>query len=83
MALPTDDVPDLMKLQDGDYNNGNSGCLVGSTFAKDHNIKVGSRISIGTDGEQRDPPRHRDHRGTGNEFRYQHRQCDCRYPGMV
>ena len=46
------DVPDLMKLQAGDYNNGNSGCLVGSTFAKDHNLKVGSRISIGTDGSK-------------------------------
>jgi len=51
-ALPTDDVPDIMKLQAGDYNNGNSGCLVGSTFAKDHNLKVGSRISIGTDGSK-------------------------------
>jgi len=51
-ALPSEDVPDLMKLQAGDYNNGNSGCLVGSTFAKDHNVKVGSRISIGTDGSK-------------------------------
>ncbi len=51
-GLPTENVPDLMKLQDGDYNNGNSGCLVGSTFAKDHNLKVGSRISIGTDGSK-------------------------------
>ena len=51
-ALPTEDVPDIMKLQAGDYNNGNSGCLVGSTFAKDHNLKVGSRISIGTDGSK-------------------------------
>jgi putative ABC transport system permease protein len=51
-ALPTDDVPDVMKLQAGDYNNGNSGCLVGSTFAKDHNLKVGSRITIGTDGSR-------------------------------
>jgi putative ABC transport system permease protein len=51
-GLPSNDVPDLMKLQAGDYNNGNSGCLVGSTFAKDHNLKVGSRISIGTDGSK-------------------------------
>jgi len=51
-ALPSADVPDIMKLQAGDYNNGNSGCLVGSTFAKDHNLKVGSRISIGTDGSK-------------------------------
>ena len=46
-------IPDLnLKLTAGDYNNGNSGCLVGSTFARDHNIKVGSRISIGSDGEK-------------------------------
>jgi putative ABC transport system permease protein len=51
-ALPTGDVPDIMKLQAGDYNNGNSGCLIGSTFAKDHNLKVGSRISIGSDGSK-------------------------------
>ncbi|MGA2122149.1 MAG: ABC transporter permease [Methanoregula sp.] len=51
-ALPAEDVPNIMKLQAGDYNNGNSGCLVGSTFAKDHNLKVGSRISIGTDGSK-------------------------------
>jgi putative ABC transport system permease protein len=46
-------IPDLkLVLTAGDYNNGNSGCLVGSTFAEDHNIKVGSRISIGSDGEK-------------------------------
>jgi len=51
-GVPSEHVPDLMKLQAGSYNNGNSGCLVGSTFAKDHNLKVGSRISIGTDGSK-------------------------------
>ncbi|MFA4875879.1 MAG: ABC transporter permease [Methanoregula sp.] len=51
-GLPSEDVPDLMKLEAGDYNNGNSGCLVGSTFAKDHDLKVGSRISIGNDGSK-------------------------------
>ncbi|MGA2911944.1 MAG: ABC transporter permease [Methanoregula sp.] len=51
-GVPSADVPDMMKLQAGDYNNGNSGCLVGSTFAKDHDLKVGSRISIGTDGSK-------------------------------
>jgi putative ABC transport system permease protein len=51
-GLPTDKVKNLLPdLQSGDYNNGNSGCLVGSTFATDHNVKVGSRISIGTDGQ--------------------------------
>ncbi len=51
-GVPPADVPDLMKLSAGDYNNGESGCLVGSTFAGDHNIKVGSRISIGINGEK-------------------------------
>jgi putative ABC transport system permease protein len=51
-GLPSEDVPDLLKLKEGVYNNGNSGCLIGPTFAKDHNLKVGSRISIGTDGEK-------------------------------
>ena len=51
-GLPSADVPDLLKLQDGVYNNGNSGCLIGPTFAKDHNLKVGSRISIGINGDK-------------------------------
>ncbi len=52
-GIPTDDESkDLLPdLEAGDYNNGNSGCLVGSTFASDHNVKVGSRISIGTGGQ--------------------------------
>jgi putative ABC transport system permease protein len=51
-GLNPDDVPDFLKLQEGGYSRGNSGCLVGSTFAKDNNVKVGSRISIGTDGNK-------------------------------
>src|SRR5208337_1045619 len=51
-GLPPDQTKDLLPdLEAGDYNNGNSGCLVGSTFATDHNVKVGSRISIGTGGQ--------------------------------
>jgi putative ABC transport system permease protein len=51
-GINPDDVPDLMKLKEGDYNRGNSGVLVGSKFAVDNNLKVGSRISIGTDGNK-------------------------------
>jgi putative ABC transport system permease protein len=51
-GLDPDDVPELLKLEAGDYSRGDSGCLVGSTFAKDNNVKVGSRISIGTDGNK-------------------------------
>ncbi len=50
-GLPPDDVPDMLQLEAGSYNNQDSGCLVGTTFAKDHNVKVGSRISIGSDGQ--------------------------------
>ncbi|MFA4860089.1 ABC transporter permease [Methanoregula sp.] len=46
------DIKDFnMVLTSGDYSNGNSGCLVGSEFAKDNNIRVGSRISIGSEGQ--------------------------------
>jgi putative ABC transport system permease protein len=51
-GLNPDDVPTLLKLQEGDYSRGNSGCLVGATFAKDNNVKVGSRISMGNEGEK-------------------------------
>jgi putative ABC transport system permease protein len=51
-GLNPDDVPELLKLKEGGYSRGNSGCLVGSTFAVDNNVKVGSRISIGTDGNK-------------------------------
>jgi len=41
-----------LELSAGSYNNANSGCLVGSTFAKDNKIKIGSRLSLGTDGSK-------------------------------
>jgi len=40
------------ELDAGTNNNANSGCMVGSTFAKDNKIKIGSRISLGTDGSK-------------------------------
>jgi putative ABC transport system permease protein len=51
-GLRPDDVPDLLKLKEGGYSRGDSGCLVGAIFADDNNVKVGSRISIGTDGSK-------------------------------
>jgi len=51
-GLDPDDVPELLKLEAGDYSRGDAGCLVGSTFAKDNNVKVGSRIAVGTDGNK-------------------------------
>ncbi len=51
-GLNPDDVPAMLNLELGDYSHGNSGCLVGATFARDNNVKVGSRISMGKDGEK-------------------------------
>ncbi|NMB78700.1 MAG: ABC transporter permease [Methanomicrobiales archaeon] len=51
-GLDPDDVPPLLELEAGDYSRGDSGCLVGSTFAKDNDVKVGSRIAMGTDGSK-------------------------------
>jgi putative ABC transport system permease protein len=51
-GLNPDDVPKLLNLKAGSYSRSDSGCLVGSKFADDHNVKVGSRISIGTDGNK-------------------------------
>jgi putative ABC transport system permease protein len=51
-GLDPDDVPEMMKLEAGDYSRGDAGCLVGSTFAKDNNVKVGSRITVGNDGNK-------------------------------
>jgi putative ABC transport system permease protein len=52
-GIDPDYIPDLnLVLTSGGFNNANSGCLVGSQYAKDHNIKVGSRISMGTDGDK-------------------------------
>ncbi|MFA5331480.1 MAG: ABC transporter permease [Methanoregula sp.] len=51
-GLPQEDIKDLLPdLEAGDYPAGSSGCLVGSSFAEDHNVKVGSRITIGKNGE--------------------------------
>jgi len=51
-GISPEDVPDLLKLKEGVYSRANSGCLVGAKFADDNKVKVGSRISIGTDGDK-------------------------------
>jgi len=51
-GVDTQYIPDLsLVLTSGVYNNADSGCLVGSEFATDNNVKVGSRISMGSDGQ--------------------------------
>jgi putative ABC transport system permease protein len=49
-GLNPDDVPKLVNLKAGSFSTSDSGCLVGSKFAADHNVKVGSRITMGADG---------------------------------
>ncbi|HSA38201.1 MAG TPA: ABC transporter permease [Methanoregula sp.] len=49
-GLDPEDVPRLLNLKAGSFSTSDSGCLVGSRFAEDHNVKVGSRISMGSDG---------------------------------
>lgn len=44
-----DDAKTLLKVETGSNLRGESGCLVGPTFAEDNNVKVGTRISIGED----------------------------------
>lgn len=52
-GLPPDKTRELgLKFKSGDYNTGNYGCIVGSTYARDHNIRVGSRLTIGPDGNK-------------------------------
>jgi putative ABC transport system permease protein len=51
-GLNPDDVPNLLKLKEGAYSRGDAGCLVGSTFAEENDVKVGSRIAIGKDGDK-------------------------------
>jgi len=51
-GVDQEDIKDFnLKLISGDFSSGNSGCLVGADFAKDNNIRVGSRITIGSDGQ--------------------------------
>ena len=51
-GMDPDDVQSLLKLDGGGYNRGDSGCLVGLKFAEDNGVRVGSRISLGKEGEK-------------------------------
>ena len=41
------DIPSLLEIDQGQYLRGSSGVIIGSKFAKDNNLTVGSRILIG------------------------------------
>jgi putative ABC transport system permease protein len=49
-GMKTDDIPVLLDLDQGSYIRGQSGAMAGKKFADDNNIKVGSRIEVGTKG---------------------------------
>ncbi|MDD1713269.1 MAG: ABC transporter permease [Methanoregulaceae archaeon] len=50
-GLPPDDIPLLLELKEGSYIRGSSSAaLVGTKFAEENNINVGSRIAVGDKG---------------------------------
>jgi putative ABC transport system permease protein len=50
-GLPPDDIPLLLELREGSYIRGSSSAaLVGTKFAEENNLNVGSRISVGDKG---------------------------------
>jgi putative ABC transport system permease protein len=50
-GLPPDDIPLLLELKEGSYIRGSSSAaLVGTKFAEENNLNVGSRISVGDKG---------------------------------
>jgi putative ABC transport system permease protein len=48
-GIEEDDAITLLKINSGTNLRGQSSCLVGPDFAKDNNIKIGSRINVGED----------------------------------
>jgi putative ABC transport system permease protein len=52
-GLAPDDIPVLLELQEGSYLRGSSSAMVGSRFAAENDIKVGSRITVGDKGSLR------------------------------
>jgi putative ABC transport system permease protein len=52
-GLASNDIPVLLELDQGAYLRGSSGAMVGAQFAKENNIIVGSRITVGDKGTLR------------------------------
>lgn len=53
-GLPPDDIPLLLELAEGSFiRGGSSSALVGSKFAEENHLNVGSRISVGDKGALR------------------------------
>lgn len=52
-GLKPDDIPVLLEIDEGSYLRGSSGAMAGAKFAKENNLKVGSRITIRDKGSLR------------------------------
>ncbi len=53
-GLPPDDIPLLLEVKEGSFiRGGSSSALVGSKFAEENHLNVGSRISVGDKGALR------------------------------
>lgn len=46
-GVDEDDAIKLLKIEAGTNLRGQSGCIIGPTFAQDNGVKVGSRINVG------------------------------------
>ncbi|MCU0630775.1 MAG: ABC transporter permease [Methanoregulaceae archaeon] len=49
-GIKIDDIPTLLEVDEGSYSRGETAAMVGRKFADENDIKVGSRISVGTKG---------------------------------
>ena len=52
-GLKYDDIPVLLELKEGAFPRSDISCLVGTKFAEENNINVGSRITVGDKGTLR------------------------------
>ncbi|MCQ8893496.1 MAG: ABC transporter permease [Methanolinea sp.] len=52
-GLRPDDIPLLLEVEEGSYLRGSSGAMAGAKFARENNLRVGSRITIKDKGTLR------------------------------
>jgi len=52
-GLRPDDIPVLLEVEEGSYLRGSSGAMAGARFAKENDLRVGSRITIRDKGTLR------------------------------
>ncbi len=52
-GLKLDDIPTLLEVKEGAFPRGDTSCVVGSKFADENNLNVGSRITVSDKGTLR------------------------------